>query len=92
MTRSTFSVQGSTSGPALRTGDHSLLGGCGKGFVAGLLLIAFCLPPSLHAQQPPASSLQPPASQALRLTLKNAIEIALEPEGNARVRIAEQMI
>jgi outer membrane protein len=91
MTRSTFSVQGSTSGPTLRTGDHSLLGDCGKGSGACLLLAAFCLLPSLHAQQPPASSLQSPASRVLRLTLKKAVEIALEPEGNARVQIAEQM-
>jgi outer membrane protein len=55
-------------------------------------LLAARLPAAGHNSGDPARQSVPQAEPVLRLSLRQAVEIALGPEGNARVRLAEEFI
>ncbi|HYK90914.1 MAG TPA: TolC family protein [Acidobacteriota bacterium] len=60
-----------------------------------LLIYLLSVAPGLRAQAGPAESIGARATdpdRTLQLSLKQAVDIALSPDGNARVRIAEQLI
>jgi len=56
------------------------------------LFLAVPLQCRAQGEDQPAGQAKPPAARTLQLGLKQAVDLALGPEGNARVRIAEEMI
>ncbi len=66
-----------------------------KRFQMLLVISLLTIAPVLRAQSDPAHTAgaqAPDSGRTLRLSLKQAVEIALSPEGNARVQLAEELI